>query len=234
MTDRGKVGYIDSVCKSCYIFEKNGFFLYLVGGTVRDFLLGLKLSDVDAVTNATPEDMKNILDDIKSDFTFSKFGFVKVTFEGIKFDITTLRKETGYLDCRHPRKIVFIDDPAIDVQRRDFTVNALYMTSDLKILDFVNGENDLKNRTLRMIGDPKKRIQEDPLRIIRAIRFALTYNFDMDSSLEDAIHSNIQLLERLNKDKIIQDLKKIKCNDRAKVEKMFNEFSIHQLIDVVD
>ena len=99
---------------------------------------------------------------------------------GIKFDITTLRKESAYLDYRHPSKITFVKDLKIDYLRRDFTINALYMDETLKIIDYTNGVNDLKNHLLRMIGDPYLRTKEDPLRILRAVRFAITFDLKIE------------------------------------------------------
>ena len=151
------------------LFKENGYSLYLVGGTVRDFLLGLELNDYDVVTNATPKDMETFLEN--ANYTFAKYGSVKLHYQNIKFDITTLRKEEGYLDSRHPNKIVFCDSLEDDSKRRDFTINALYMDEKERVIDFYNGKDDLKNHIIRMIGDIDKRIKEDPLRIIRAARF---------------------------------------------------------------
>ena len=117
------------------LFKKRGFSLFFVGGSVRDYLLYKEFFDVDLVTNATPKDMKEFLEN--ADFTFEKFGFVKVRFEGNSFDITTLRIEEEYEDHRHPKAIRFADKLEEDVLRRDFTVNGLYMDTNLKVYDFV-------------------------------------------------------------------------------------------------
>lgn len=216
------------------VFERNGFHLYLVGGTVRDFLLRKPLSDMDAVTDAKPDEMKTFLNDYKTDFTFAKYGSIKLKINDGKFDITTLRKETAYFDSRHPDKIEFVKDLKIDVKRRDFTVNALYLDKNFKLLDFVDGENDLNSGVLRMVGEPNKRLKEDPLRIIRAIRFSLTYNLKIENSLENAIRNNIGLLENLNIDKIKQDIHKIECDDKNKIKEMFTRFGMTNLVNVID
>ena len=101
-------------------------------------------------------------------------------YKGIKFDITTLRKEDGYSDFRHPNKIKFTNSLKEDVLRRDITINALYMDKDLNVIDYVNGKEDINNKIIKMIGNPETRISEDPLRIIRILRFQLETNFKIE------------------------------------------------------
>ena len=215
------------------LFEDNGFSLYMVGGTVRDYLMGLPLDDMDVVTDATPEDIKNFLPD--ASYVFARFGSVSYkTEKKVKFDITTLREEKGYEDARHPNKIHFVKDLSIDVKRRDFTVNALYMNSKLEVIDYVNGQEDLKNHILRMVGNPDLRIKEDPLRIIRALRFSIDYKLNINSELDKAIRNNIALLEKLNIEKIHQDIKKIKSHDKESINKLFEEYNIKHLLDVIN
>ena len=215
------------------LFEENGFSLYLVGGTVRDYLLNLPLDDMDVVTDATPEDIKKFLPD--ASFTFACFGSVSYKInKKVKFDITTLREEKGYEDGRHPDKIHFVKDLSIDVKRRDFTVNALYMNSKFEVIDYVDGEKDLSNHTLRMVGNPDLRIKEDPLRIIRALRFSIDYKLSIDKELDLAIRNNISLLEKLNIEKIHQDIRKIKNKDQEVINKLFEDYNIKHLIDVIN
>ena len=213
-------------------FKQHGYILYLVGGTVRDYLLGLKLTDMDCVTDATPEEMKLFLPG--ADYTFAKMGSIRFKSEDIKFDITTLREETGYKDSRHPTDVKFVKDLKIDVKRRDFTVNAMYMDENFKVIDYVNGEKDIKKKVLRMVGDPNKRIKEDPLRIVRAVRFALQLNFEIDPHLEKAMIKNQDLLKLLRKEKIIQDLNKLVCNDEVRKLELFNKFGIAKVINVIE
>ena len=216
---------INDYLKLNKLFEENGYKLYLVGGTVRDYLLGISLTDMDAVTNATPEEMKAFLKD--ANFTFAKYGSVTIKLDKkVKFDITTMREETSYLDARHPSKIQFIKDLKVDVRRRDFTVNALYLDKDLKVIDYVDGQKDLENRLLRMVGDPQTRFKEDPLRIIRAIRFAVDYDLSLDNDLEQAIIDTKSELNNLNPEKIKQDLAKCKVTDRSIVLQYLEKFDI--------
>ena len=225
---------IESFLKLAKFFQDNNKKLYLVGGTVRDYLMGNELSDMDAVTDATPDEMREFLKGIKADFTFAKFGSIRIFYDDIKFDVTTLRKETTYSDARHPSDIVFVKTLEEDYVRRDFTINAMYLDSSLKLIDYVNGKQDLDNKVLRMVGNPEIRLKEDPLRIIRAIRFALTYNLDFDSTLKTALLNNISLINKLNPDKVIQDLKKTGKHDKNRAEQLFTEFSIKHLLDVID
>lgn len=215
------------------LFKSNGFSLYLVGGTVRDYLLKKTLSDMDAVTDAKPDTMRLFLPN--ADFTFAKYGSISyVTDGGVKFDITTMRKEKAYRDSRHPGYIKFINKLKLDSKRRDFTINALYLDGDFKVIDYVKGQKDLSNHILRMVGSPKKRLKEDPLRIIRALRFVVDYDLSLDRKLEKEIRNNIDLLNKLNPEKIKQDIKKIKCSNQELFMKVFNDFGIKHLYDVVE
>ncbi len=216
------------------LFDKHGYKLYLVGGTVRDYLLDLPLTDMDAVTDATPIEIIKFLP--TADTTFAHLGSLKYKDEnGVKFDITTLREESGYLDSRHPSKVIFVDNPKDDYQRRDFTVNAMYMDKDLKIYDFCGGQQDLKNRILRMVGNPDQRLKEDPLRILRAIRFHLMYNLKIENSLMEAMRDRFYLLKNLNDAKIESEMSKIDLtkSTREAKEEIFSQFDIANLHGVI-
>jgi len=216
------------------IFSHNGYSLYLVGGTVRDFLLSLPIDDVDLATSATPEDMKGFLENYQVDYTFQKLGSVKLTFEGYKFDITTLRTEKNYQDARHPKKIKFVKTPKEDYKRRDFTINAMYMDEHFRVIDFANGIDDINHHLIRVVGNPFRRIKEDPLRIIRAIRFSIDFDFDIEKRLKRAVKKYANLLAKINVDKIKQDIGKIKNKDTQKIKKKFDEYNIHYLLDMIE
>ena len=216
------------------LFENHGYKLYLVGGTVRDYLLGLPLNDMDAVTDATPTDIVKFLPD--ADTTFAHLGSLKYKDgSGVKFDITTLREESGYLDSRHPSNVNFVKDPKDDYKRRDFTVNAMYMDKDLKIYDYCGGQKDLENRILRMVGNPDTRLKEDPLRILRAIRFHLMYNLKIDDDLMEAMRDRFYLLKNLNDAKIESEMSKIDLtkSTREQKEEIFSQFDIANLHGVI-
>ena len=188
------------------LFRKNGFRLYVVGGTVRDFLLGKEITDLDFVTDATPEDEMKFIPE--GDFTFKKFGAVRYPYKGKHIDITTLRQEGGYNDSRHPSNVIFVKDPKLDYVRRDFTVNAMYLDEDYNVIDFSTGQEDLKKKLIRFIGDPYKRIEEDPLRIARAERFAKTLGFEIEEKTQQAIKDKRDLLGKLNPEKLKEEQRK--------------------------
>ena len=216
------------------LFEEHGHHLYLVGGTVRDFLMGLPLNDMDAVSDATPLEIVTFLPNV--DTAFAHLGSLKYKDRvGIKFDITTLRRESGYQDYRHPNSIVFVKDLKEDFKRRDFTVNALYMDKDLNIYDYCGGQEDLNNRILRMVGNPDERLKEDPLRILRAIRFHLMYHLKIDDKLMEAMRDRFYLLKNLNDAKIESELAKIDLTKSTKEDKeqIFSQFDIANLHGVI-
>lgn len=188
------------------VFSKNGFHLYVVGGTVRDFLLGKEITDLDFVTDATPEEEMKFIPE--ADFTFKKFGAVRYPYKGKHIDITTLRQEGEYNDSRHPSKVTFVKDPKLDYVRRDFTINAMYLDEEYKVIDFSSGQEDLKKKLIRFIGDPIKRIEEDPLRIARAERFAKSLGFEIEEKTLQAIKSKRDLLEKLNPEKLKEEERK--------------------------
>jgi tRNA nucleotidyltransferase (CCA-adding enzyme) len=193
----------DSLAK---IFALEGHSLYMVGGTSRDFLLGRKYADWDFTTDATPEEMKSFLPE--ADFSFAKYGSVKLFTNDKEFDITTLRQEGAYKDFRHPSFIKFVQDPKLDYLRRDFTINAIYITKDYKLLDYCGGVDDLKNKVIRFIGEASQRVQEDPLRILRAYRFSKTLGFIIEPITFKACQEGEPLLAKLNPNKVNEEKKK--------------------------
>ena len=130
--------------------------------------------------------------------SFSSLGSMSIKFDGVKVDITTLRKEDGYDDSRHPSKVEFVKNTSIDYLRRDFTVNAIYIDSNGNVIDHSSGIIDLKNKVIRMIGNPDTRFKEDPLRILRAIRFSFSLGFKLDKQIIDSIENNKGLLKKLS------------------------------------
>ena len=222
---------INEYRKLSKIFKDNGFNLYLVGGSVRDYLLEKVFFDIDLATDATPEDMYKF---IKGDFSFSKYGNVKIKLLNKTVDITTFRKEKSYLDRRHPNIIKFIKSMKADSFRRDFTINAMYMDEDLNIYDFHKGRLDILSQKIQFIGNASKRIKEDPLRILRAIRFSLDLGFNISRKVEKQMIKKSHLLSEINSEKILMELKKIKNKDFGAIYKIFKKFNIHNLLDVLE
>lgn len=204
---------LDAFLSLAALFEKQGFRLWMTGGSARDHLLNRNFQEFDCATDALPSQMLTFLFDAND--RFAHYGHLSLYHLDAKFDITTLRTEGAYADARHPGQLKFITDPAGDVTRRDFTMNALYLDQHLNVLDFVGGKKDLEAKVIRMIGEPNQRLQEDPLRIIRAIRFKVMLGFSYEPSLLQAIQDNLGFLQRLNEQKVIQDVKKIPFIDRA-------------------
>ena len=178
----------------------------MIGGTSRDHLLGIVPNDFDFVTDASPDEMKSFLE---GDYTFIRFGVVKVKFNNIHADIVSMRKESDYKDYRHPKNVTYVKTIIEDYLRRDFTINAIYIDLEGNIIDPSGGLLDLKDGIIRFIGDPETRIKEDPLRILRAERFSKKLKFVIDEKTSVAIERNRELLNKLNPDKINMELKKM-------------------------
>lgn len=184
---------------------------FFVGGTVRDMLLGKKLTDFDIATSAKPQEVLKVLNKykIKSNSQHKNFGVIIAESGGIAIEITTFRKEL-YTHNRFP-KISFVKSLREDAKRRDFTVNSLYFKPiSNEVIDPVKGLADLKNKVLRFIGIPDKKINQDPLRILRAYRFAIDYGLKLDPKLETALVKNFSLLSKLSKNKINSEINKMK------------------------
>lgn len=188
------------------LYRENGHRLYLIGGSSRDVLLGLEPDDYDYATDATPEEEKAFIEE--GDFTFARFGTVRIKRKGKTIDVTTFRQEGAYDDSRHPSGVNFVREPSIDYRRRDFTINAIYINDDDEVLDFGGGLNDLKTKTIRFIGNPYERIKEDPLRIVRAERLRDKLGFSFEEETGKAIMELRPLLAKLNPQKLAEEKRK--------------------------
>ena len=189
------------------LFQLHGFRLWLIGGSTRDYLLKRPITDFDLTTDALPTQMQTFLP--HANFRFAHYGTVQIKQAQYGIDITTLRQESLYQDKRHPQSISFVKEPKLDYLRRDLTINALYMDAESKVLDFANGLDDLNHQILRMIGDPYLRIQEDPLRILRVIRFQHQLGFTLEAGLAKALQQSLAMLDYLNPQKVKQELDKM-------------------------
>ena len=183
-----------------------GFQAYIVGGFVRDYILGIESNDIDINTNATPKEIKDIFD---SCLPNEEYGSVTVIKKGVRFEITTFRKEMSYLDNRRPSQIEYIDDLYQDLLRRDFTINTLCMNKDGEIIDFLGGRSEIDSRVVKTVGDAKTRFEEDSLRILRAVRFATLLDFELDKETRDAIIDTRELLKNLSYYRKKEELDKI-------------------------
>lgn len=150
---------------------------YFVGGCVRDYLINRPIGDIDIATSATPDELQQIFESIIP--VGIEHGTVIVRFEGESYEVTTFRVDGNYSDQRHPDTVTYIDQIDKDLERRDFTINALAMDKDGKIIDLFHGKSDLKEGIIRTVGNGIERFSEDPLRIIRALRFSSQLGFDI-------------------------------------------------------
>ncbi len=192
------------------VLESHGFQGYIVGGYVRDFLVGKVTNDIDICTNAT---MKELLELFSG--KANEYGSLNIKQNELNIDITTFRKEENY-QMRKPTSIFYTNDLKTDLLRRDFTVNAICMDKNGKIIDELNGLEDLKNKTIRMIGNEKEKMLEDPLRIIRAIRFATVLDFSLAPSLQEKIKENKALVRTLSNYRIKEEISKILLSSHYK------------------
>lgn len=206
------------------LFAQHGYHLYLIGGSSRDFLLKIACFDMDLVTDATPQKVLEILDG--GDTTFIRYGIVKYKYDNLHVDIATFRKESDYLDYRHPASIQFTTSMQEDAKRRDFTINAIYIDKYANMYDFYGGLDDLKNGVIKTIGDPYVRFKEDPLRILRCLRFALKTHFTLEEQTENAAHELIYLLDNLNPQKVLEEINKMKKISLDETSRIIEEYHI--------
>ena len=185
---------------------------HLVGGCVRDALLGEVPHDYDLCTNANPNAVQELLKKtgIRSSSVGIQYGTVVALLNQDQYEITTYRTESEYSDGRHPDKVEFSKNINADLSRRDFTINAMAYDLDKNtIVDPYDGKEDLQNKVIRMVGDPNERIKEDPLRILRGLRFAIRYGFSIEDKTKEAFLNNKHLLSFVSKERVTKEFKKI-------------------------
>ncbi len=213
------------------IFYENGYEAYVVGGFVRDLILGRKSFDVDIATNATPRQIKEIFDMVK--LPFESYGSVHLNYKKTNFEITTYRMDLEYKDKRKPSKIVYTDKLIIDLRRRDFTINTLCMDKEGNIIDLLGVMCDIESKVIKTVGDARKKISEDSLRILRAIRFATELDFELDIELQNAIIDNKSSLELLSFYRKKEELNKIFSSKNAlKGIRLLREFGLDRYLDI--
>lgn len=203
---------IEYVLKS---ITDNGFEAYIVGGCVRDMLMGKAPHDFDITTSAMPEEIQNIFE--KTVPTGIKHGTVTVILEGEPIEVTTFRCDGDYNDCRHPEKVEFVRNIEADLSRRDFTVNAIAYSTHNGIVDLFYGIDDINSKILRAVGNPEKRFCEDALRIMRLFRFASVLGFEIEKETLDAALLKAPLLEKVSIERINAELCKLLCGEKPEI-----------------
>lgn len=203
----------EDVKKIFNIFDREWTPIYLVGGCVRDMLLGTTPKDYDFTVETTPENIENILRlyHIPFNAMSAKYGTIVARIGNEEYEITSTRKEADYVDNRHPEEVIFGVSIEEDLKRRDFTINAMAMDSKGNIIDSFDGNKcfDLENHLIKTVGNPETRFKEDPLRIMRALRFSITKGFQLDAPTQKAMVDCKDMLNNISKERITAELRKI-------------------------
>ena len=184
------------------LLNQNHYSAYVVGGAIRNALLGLPIHDYDLTTDATPDEMLQVFSSYRLFKTGIQHGTITVLSNGQPVEITTFRSENTYEDHRHPSTVSFSNNIKEDCKRRDFTINALCYNNSEGLIDFFGGIEDLQHKIIRCIGNANERIDEDALRILRALRFAGRLSFTIEENTATAIHKQKQLLHYISEERI--------------------------------
>jgi poly(A) polymerase len=199
----------------CSTLENARFQAFLVGGCVRDILLERDPADYDVATSATPEQVLELFPEGLE--VGAQFGVILVPGDGIKVEVATFRSDVGYTDGRHPDRVVYANSPEEDVKRRDFTINGLVMRHDTgEILDFVGGQSDLRAGIIRAIGEPDRRFMEDKLRMLRAVRFAARFGYEIEPETFKAIRKHAREIKQVSRERIREELTKLLTEGAAR------------------
>lgn len=180
---------------------------YIVGGSVRDYLLNQPINDIDIATSAKPEDVMALFEQVIP--VGIEHGTVIVRDNHLSYEVTTFREETTYSDSRHPDAVVFVSDIKLDLARRDFTMNAVALSIDGKVIDPFNGQTDIKHKRIRAVGDPHARFKEDALRMLRAIRFTSQLGFEIENNTKQALVKNLSAINHISIERIQVELEKL-------------------------
>ncbi len=208
--------------------EKAGFEAYIVGGAVRDSIMGKTPSDYDIATNAKPREVKALFSHTID--TGLKHGTVTVIENKIGYEITTYREEAGYRDMRHPDAVKYVDKLSADLKRRDFTINAMAYNPKSGLVDEFGGMEDIDRRIIRCVGVPEERFKEDALRMLRAVRFAACLGFTLDEKVIKAIKKCSVLIKNVSAERILGEVNKILISDYPAKIKLLYETGLMRYI----
>jgi poly(A) polymerase len=199
----------------CETLRRKGYQALLVGGCVRDLLLGREPADYDVTTDATPEQVMAIFPESLA--VGAQFGVILIPGDGMKVEVATFRSDVGYSDGRHPDRVVYSKEPQEDVRRRDFTINGLLMRHDSgEVLDYVGGQADLEAKIIRAIGEPDRRFTEDKLRMMRAVRFAARFGFEIEAETFRAIRRHVSGIHQVSPERLREELTKMLTEGAAR------------------
>ncbi len=213
------------------LFESNGHKAYAVGGCVRDSLLCREVSDIDIAVSCTPDVTVSVLSQngVRYVETGIKHGTVTAIVDGKPYEITTFRTDGDYTDNRRPDNVSFVANIEDDLSRRDFTINAMAFNETCGVIDIFGGKEDIENKVIRAVGNPDKRFLEDSLRILRALRFAATLDFEIESNTASAIFKNKHLLCNIARERITAELSKLIVG-KAAHKVLYNYFDVFCVI----
>ena len=209
-----KFDIVPQANKALNMLHNDGYEAYLVGGCIRDLVMGIVPKDWDITTDALPDDIIKSFEKYRALPTGIKHGTVTLIINELPIEITTYRTEGKYSDGRRPDDVQFVSDLKQDLSRRDFTMNALAYDG-YKISDYFDGLQDIKNKVIRCIGDPNERFNEDALRILRALRFSSVLCFNIDLNTEKAMFKKKALLNRISSERISSEFNKILTGENA-------------------
>ena len=213
------------------IFNEHGYEAYIVGGFPRDTLLGKKTIDIDICTNATPKEIIDLFND--TNVSNVEYGSVCVIYKNVKFDVTTFRKDIKYENNRKPIKIKYINDLKKDLLRRDFTINTICIDSNGNYIDLLNAKRDLEKKIIKTVGNPKYKLKEDSLRILRAIRFATMLDFDIDKDTSIYIKKYAYMIKELSPIRKKEELSKILAsNNHERGRQLLIEYGIDKYLEI--
>lgn len=198
--------------------QDNGFEAYYVGGSVRDYVMGRNIHDIDITTSATPDEIESIFSHTIP--VGKEHGTINVVFNDENYEVTTFRAEEDYVDHRRPSGVTFVRDLYEDLQRRDFTMNAIAMDTAYKLYDYFDGQQDINNRIIRTVGIAEERFQEDALRMIRCLRFQSQLSFDIAMETFEAMRIQMADIKFLSIERIVIELTKLMRG--INVEESFN------------
>lgn len=214
--------YVDEALKKLHFA---GFEAYVVGGCVRNSLLGITPHDYDITTSAVPNEIKQVFSDYRVIETGIKHGTVTVLINAIPLEITTYRIDGDYTDHRRPDTISFTRSLEKDLARRDFTVNALAFAPEIGLIDLCGGENDLRCKRLRCVGEAELRFEEDALRILRALRFMAVYGFKAEKNTDNALHRCKELLTSISPERTANELNRLLVAEPKSLERVLFDYA---------